>query len=428
MTLIEFHDQNEIENICACLTYRPERMYLIGHSAEELEQVKPRYEKILAGWNIQVEIQCKPIRRTSLRNAVELLAQITEAHDDCVFGLTGGEEVYLTAVGILRGQHPEKPFRLHRFNIEEGKVLEFSDSYGVERILPVPDLCVQENIRIYGGDLVQGDVVGDATYDWDVTDELVADAQDMWAICREQPWEWNAQISVFAEALLCGKFFDGGLTVSANINELRKRDCGYRFNKQIIQDLLDAELLTACYEEEGQLIIRFKDLQTRRCLSKAGQVLELRVYLNAMELAEKDEYVYGDIINGAFIDWDGVPHDERKQNIYDTENEIDILLMRGMLPVFISCKNGKVTPEELYKLHSVARRFGGKYARMVLVATSIPRNASGYQLRQRAADMDIRIIEDVKDMTDEQLSEQLAKCWKRLTREEKQAMTAVPVG
>lgn len=426
MTLIEFYDQNDIENICACLTYKPERMYLIGHNSQKLDLVKPRYQSILAGWNIHVDIQCKPIRRTSLRNALELLEQITREHDDCVFGLTGGEDLYLTAVGILKGQHPERNIRLHHFNIDEGKVLEFSDHYGVEQILYVPDLGVQENVRIYGGDLVVGDVTRDATYDWDITDELRDHVSDMWEICREDPWDWNVQIGVFAEALLCGRFQDGGLTVSARISELRKRDCGYCFNRHIIDNLLDAQVLTACYEEEGQLVIGFKDLQIRRCLSKAGQILELRVFLSAVDLKEKGEYVYADVINGAFIDWDGVQHDERTQGIYDTENEIDILLTRGMLPVFISCKNGKVTTDELYKLHSVAQRFGGKYARTVLVATSIPHNAAGNQLRQRAADMDIRLIEDVKDMPDEQLNEALKKCWRKLTEEEKAQATNAP--
>lgn len=427
MTLIEFYDQNDIENICACLTYCPERMYLIGHSAEELAYVKPRYEKILAGWNIEVDIQCKAIRRTSLRNTLEFLEQLLREHDDCVFGLTGGEDLYLTAVGILKGQDTEHKIRLHRFNIDEGKVMEFSDQYGVEQILPLPEIGVQENVRIYGGDLVLGDVTRDATYDWDVTDQLRDAVKDMWNICIENPKDWNTQLTVFAEVLRRGRFTDGGLTVSYSIRRLQNEKCGYRFDQKIIGDLLAAGLLTACYEEDGQLIISFRDLQIRRCLSKAGQILELRVYLNATDLKEKDEYIYGDIINGAFIDWDGVQHNERMERIYDTENEIDVLLMRGMLPVFISCKNGNVTPEELYKLHSVAQRFGGKYARMVLVVTRLDQDDSGNQLRQRAADMDIRIIEDVQHLNDAQLSEQLSKCWKKLTREEKYAMTAVPV-
>ena len=37
-------------------------------------------------------------------------------------------------------------------------------------------------------------------------------------------------------------------------------------------------------------------------------------------------------------------------------NEIDVMMMHGMQPVFISCKNGSVETEELYKLLKTARR------------------------------------------------------------------------
>lgn len=53
----------------------------------------------------------------------------------------------------------------------------------------------------------------------------------------------------------------------------------------------------------------------------------------------------------------------------DTENEIDVVLMKGLTLIFISCKNGQVDDDELYKLESVTNRFGGLYAKKVLIAT-----------------------------------------------------------
>ena len=44
----------------------------------------------------------------------------------------------------------------------------------------------------------------------------------------------------------------------------------------------------------------------------------------------------------------------------ETKNEIDVMLMRGVVPVFVSCKNGAVKMDELYKLDTVAQRFGGR--------------------------------------------------------------------
>ena len=48
-----------------------------------------------------------------------------------------------------------------------------------------------------------------------------------------------------------------------------------------------------------------------------------------------------------------------------------MLKLNGYVPTFISCKSGKMGPQQtlhaLYELDMVAKRFGGKYARKVLV-------------------------------------------------------------
>ena len=82
--------------------------------------------------------------------------------------------------------------------------------------------------------------------------------------------------------------------------------------------------------------------------------------------------------------------------------------MRNLIPLFISCKNGSVKANELYKLKTVAHTFGGEYGKMALVATSIPEKGDDVAyLRQRASDMGITLIEDVRNMTDEELARRL---------------------
>lgn len=80
---------------------------------------------------------------------------------------------------------------------------------------------------------------------------------------------------------------------------------------------------------------------------------------------------------------------------YDTKNEVDVIMMRGMMPIFVSCKNGYINMEELYKLTAVADRFGGKYSKKVLVATALDNLDHSNYIRQRAADMGIRLLEGV---------------------------------
>ena len=86
--------------------------------------------------------------------------------------------------------------------------------------------------------------------------------------------------------------------------------------------------------------------------------------------------------------------------------------MHHVVPVFVSCKNGIVTADELYKLNTVAERFGGEYSQKVLIATSIQSlGEAGEYLRQRAEDMNIRIIEDVQNLDDAELERKLKSLW-----------------
>lgn len=55
----------------------------------------------------------------------------------------------------------------------------------------------------------------------------------------------------------------------------------------------------------------------------------------------------------------------------DTTNEIDVLATYGLLPYFISCKNGRFSSEGLYKLYSVGEQLGGGYYNNIIVITNL---------------------------------------------------------
>ena len=73
--------------------------------------------------------------------------------------------------------------------------------------------------------------------------------------------------------------------------------------------------------------------------------------------------------------------------------------MKGMVPVFISCKNGQVGDDELYKLDAVANRFGSRHVKKVLIATYLGKKAQSMEyFRQRAKDMNITLIDGVHEL------------------------------
>ena len=408
MTYIEFFDKDAVENICSGLINPPDQIVLVGDKAKEMAEHARRYEKIFAERGHQVVARYRGINRNNLGNIVDTLSDIVENWDDCVFDLTGGDELYLVALGIVYARYPEKKIRMHRINIRNNTLID-CDQDGVTIFDgELPPITVRENIRIYGGDIVYDDVKEGGTHRWDMTEEFRADIGTMWEICREDPREWNRQIGVLVDAEECLDGGAGSLTTVAPAEKVPSR-YGNRFGEQtVIRALLEAGLITELRVDEN-LTVTYKDEQVKRCLVKAGQVLEMKVLSAAMNCREKDGApTYDDAVNGVMIDWDGVMRPGR----VDTENEIDVLMTHGMVPVFVSCKNGYVEVNELFKLNTVAEQFGGKYAKKVLIVSELDEDDPHTKaLRQRADDMDIRIVANLKHTSDSELERVIRSLW-----------------
>jgi hypothetical protein len=281
------------------------------------------------------------------------------------------------------------------------------DGVTVSREAPV--LSVEENIRIYGGNILYAHEEKGGTVLWDVTPEFAKDIDNIWSVCRRNVRSWNTQISVFEAIEAAGTRSADGLTTTVKKSAVSH----WKVFPDLISRLVKKGLI--CWTEQGDtVVIRYKNEDVKRCLTKAGQALEMKIFRTARSLKEENgDSVYNDALTGVVIDWDGEFHDESEEQVFDTENEIDVMLMHDAVPVFISCKNGGVTAEELYKLNTVAERFGGEYAKKVLVATQLSAtNAAGKYFRQRAADMKIQIIDKATSMSARDLEQTLANLWR----------------
>lgn len=418
MTYIEFFDNNATKNVAACLMYTPEQVIYIGNNKKLIDKAIADYDKIFKNRGHNIKFDRVIFDKKDLDYLINLLSNIVENYDDCIFDITGGDEMLILALGIVFSKYLDKNIQIHKINIRSNMVYD-CDKDGHTVCQKTPMLSVEENIRIYGGEIVYGSVLEDNTYRWNLNAEFLNDVDMMWNICKTDVRYWNTQLGVFSAIEDMGIVSEDWLTTTASVektvNYLKKHKAKYMLSKGLINSLLRLGLLTQCSEDnEGNITISYKNDQVKKCLTKAGMLLEMKVFILAKAAVnKKGEIVYDDALNGVCIDWDGEFHDELIEDVYDTENEIDVLLMHDMIPVFISCKNGVVTQDELYKLNVVAERFGGEYAKKVLVVTSLSEQESAMYIRQRASDMGIKILEDIQDLSDGEISRKLSNYWKQ---------------
>ena len=412
MTIIEFFDrESSVENIAGALLCSPDKVIFIGDSGKRMRKSIENYKAVTCGRGLDIDFSYRGVGKNNLNSIVSVLEEIIADNSDCVIDLSGGEDLFLVAVGIVFEKYGDK-IKLHRFNIINNSIID-CDADGYPCLSSPMELSVDEDVRIYGGRVIYADERPNATYEWNFDSEFKNDVKAMWSVCKKDATLWNSQINVL------GKLGNNYL----NIDTLRfslKRDKikaeteakkdKFVFVPEIFEALESAGVIRNLETDNNNLKFNYKNEQVLKCLTKAGQLLELVIAVTAMEIRdENNSALYKDVKTGVCIDWDGIT---RTDSRIEVENEMDVILMKGMIPVFISCKNGFVRSDELYKLSVVSERFGGRFVKKILIASELDKlGVSAEYLRARAKDMGIRIVEDVDKMSDEKLKKVIGSLW-----------------
>ena len=399
-TLIELFDSCQIKNVIAGLRFAPEKIVFIGFKDTMTSAQKNALERFFKMRKLDTVLEYEIVGRYNYEAIVEKLNSIVEKNDDCCFDLTGGKELVLTAMGEVSAK---KAVPMFQFNVRTSELIRVKNC---EKIFdrPKPHMSIIENVTLNGGSIVQN---SDIDYQWSFADDLKSDVENMWHICRQNCGIWNRQCNAFG-----GFEFNGrvdGLRVCVDLKKIKDNRFEVFIDKGIIDNLVENNLISDYSLENNFLTYKYKNKQVRKCLTKAGNVLELYTYIITKEIALDEPGFYDDIDIGVVVDWDGIINNGTREE-YDTRNEVDIILMRDLVPIFISCKNGEVNKEALYELFTVAERFGGQYVKKILLTSYLSTNDEKRKyILQRARDMGIDIIENVDKMSREEFKDMLKR-------------------
>ncbi len=381
-TLIEFCDNEPVHNIMMCLQYMPSRLVFIGLRVLMTEEKKKKIKSILniKGWKGQIEfiaVNCFDIEST-----VTAIERVVNGCGDCGIDLTGGSELTLLALGIAS---KASPLNIYQVDVPSGEINAVMGRAEPPKN-PLPSLSVSETVTLYGGKVKQN------LKRPEPTEELLNDLDIMWSIYQSDFVAWKSQTEAFMNA--------GGYRGElAKINTRESRV----FKQGVFDRLKEAGMVCECSEKEGILSFRFKNKDVHKLLADTGSILELQV-LRAAKLLPQ---TFTDAVACVVIDWDGVINNGFDNK--DTLNEIDGILMRNMVPTFVSCKSGNYDRNSLYELDVVTHRFGGEYAVKLLVVND-PKQVKGSDyIRQRAADMGIKLLENAYTYSACELAEKLAE-------------------
>lgn len=381
----EFFGKEPIENVITCMHYKIDKVVYFGYH-DAIQERKTCTLNFLQKYCGVQKVVFHELSRNDLQSVVKSMrAQIQQElsqGSQIYFDITGGESLILVAFGMLSKEF-ETP--MHMFDVPKDELIELDEGTGRSISEDVKARKVVMNLERYIE--MKGGVINHNLHKsikTDADDEFIQDVERIWDVAKKYIDYWNP----FSDFLRANMIPDSNLQVSKRagtiINALSKSNSKLktiaRLNS-IVDELESASVLMDVVHKDGKYRFRIKNQSIKECLWEGGSILELNTFLTERKESE-------DCMVGVHLDWDGVIHPLPGKDVL---NEVDVLSLSGNVPTFISCKSGKMSGQQvlhaLYELETVSKRFGGKYARKILVSAK----DIGSVYIERASEMGIEV-------------------------------------
>lgn len=367
-TLIELYDTVPIENVLGTEMFRPRETILI--CPPEIEQNRQFRRSLRSYFEYR---QC-PVKLTfipvSMLDAVKIervLREVVEAHPDCAIDISGGTDAALFAAGVVSGETPVFTYSRRKNAFFEIKNAPFAHS------LPCTvRLDARSCFLMAGGTLLPGRENNARLK------AMLPQMEQLFVIYTHFRRVWNRQISYIQKISSA----EPGRLAAAGPWTLKAGNKTVEADGELLGALEEAGLIRDLRLFRDGIRFRFPDEDVRFWLRDIGAVLELQVYRACLEAQ-----CFDDVVLSAVVNWQGGA--SQRDSV---TNEIDVMAVQGIQPVFISCKTSEIKTEALNELAILRDRFGGKGSRAI-IATSGLATKSRAPMRRRAAQLDIEVVE-----------------------------------
>lgn len=384
----EFLGNEPIENVITAMHYKIDKTIFFGYQ-EIIDKHKKNVEGFLKKYCNVKDVEFHLLSHDNMQSVLQVMRSVirTELEQDnqIFFDITGGESLILVAFGML-----SKEFELpmHFYQVEKNVLVELDE--GSEKNISTDAISqkikwnLDRYIELYGGVINyqrQKEMKDEKDSDFNT------DISGIWRVVKKQEQYWNsfsAFLREYFEPNEDMKTYKGTQEILTALQNSNNSLNTPKKLKEILCDLEREGILKDVKCQNGAYSFMYKNKRIQECLWDGGSILEL--YLYQQLKLQSDECRIG-----VHIDWDGVVHS--KMGV-DVLNEIDILTLNGNIPTFISCKSGKMGEKQalyaLYELETVAERFGGKYAKKMLM--TMKPMADVYYTRAHEMGIEVKVI------------------------------------
>ena len=287
-------------------------------------------------------IQRVTFRQLSLEQLVDQLDYCLAGYDQVLLDVFGGDS--LLALSLYQyGLDRDLP--IVAMDVERGKQYKWVAGQLEKEDLDIPTLSIQQLIALRGGKILK-------------SKRPIHSAQQIAAIKKLA----SSAISNSAHWYQVTQFFSLAKTNDLHAETekiLENNGKYYHYPEVLIPLLVEAGMLCIESEDKKRVAYSFPCQEAQVFCRNKGYILELYLYLLALESQLFDECMIG-----GEIDWNGIfPEADNVQN------EIDVILRKGRSITFISCKMTDLSVEAINELEVYANHFAGESCLKLIVCT-----------------------------------------------------------
>lgn len=383
-TLIELYDERPIENVLAMEVFRPaEVVFLCPAEAAQDRAMQEKLREYAKKQGLDTRLtflETSPYRADRVKRQ---LRRVVETHPDCALDITGGTDAALFAGGLLCA---EASIPVFTFSRKRNRFYNISGADFADELLCTVEHNVEDVFLMAGGALRPGRV------DNALLPRYLPKIDALFGIYIRYRREWARLVTYIQRLSQCPPDAEPPLHAEGPWEVKGEQGKRVEAPEPALRDLARAGFLRRLRIRRGEHVaFDFRDAQIRWWLRDVGSALELHVYKACL-----DTGIFHDVRSSVVVDWAG---EGRRDSV---TNELDAVAVRGVTPLFVSCKTCAVSTDALNELAILRDRFGGAAARAAIVTAEYCRAVT----RHRAAALDIDVI-DIADLRAGAVSERL---------------------
>lgn len=388
-TLIELYDERPIENLLATDVFRPERtVFLCPPEAYENKALQENIRRFFDHRGIKAEAVFLETSLYKTEKVVRQLEKTTEEYPDCAAEIAGGTDASLFACGMASERINLPVFTYSR---KKNSFFNICGAEFAEDVKPGISYTAEDFFLMAGGSVKEGRVEDDSL-------RMHAGSIDaFFNLFLRYRKKWGSIVSWIQRSSQGNK--DGAVRLHVSAPYEAKGDRGSRIQcpEDALEDFQKIGFIKNLRINGRQSVsFDFKDSQIRYWLRDMGSVLEIYTWKACLDSGK-----FSDVRCSTIVGWDNGPASTA------VTNEIDVMAVSGIVPLFISCKTCPVDTDAINELAILKDRFGGQMAKAALVSTENCRAVT----RRRAASLGIDII-DINDIKGKKtLSELIAETY-----------------